>query len=123
VSTQKRPIARDLFYALAGNSTRHVITALGPVVRDANDDLKVLAAKHLATLPASESVDVLIAALEAEEARKNPDPESLVVRTIVWSLATLTGQEFGANSVNWKGWWSKNREKGLSGVVRKKSDS
>src|SRR5690606_9274945 len=79
VSTQKRPIARDLFYALAGNSTRHVITALGPVVRDANDDLKVLAAKHLATLPASESVDVLIAALEAEEARKNPDPESLVV--------------------------------------------
>jgi hypothetical protein len=123
ISKQSRkPIARDFLYVLGANRTRYAAHALGPVLLDGPDDLRILAAEQIGGIRSPESVDYLVGALEKEEARKKPESTGLLLEEIVRGLTLITGQEFGSNSVNWKGWWGRNRSQPLRGIEGK-SDS
>ncbi|MCZ6792231.1 MAG: hypothetical protein O7J95_01305 [Planctomycetota bacterium] len=113
-SRKSSPMARDLLYALSRNHSRHAAAALGPVLRVGAADLRSLAAENLGSVRVPEAVDLLIEALKAEEAKKPPSP-TLVMDSIALSLTRITGKKFGAFSVNWDGWWKKNRRRRLRG--------
>lgn len=111
-SGASKPLARDLLYALADNPSPACTAALAPVLKDGPSDLRILAVTKLARMHVPAAADALIAVLAEEEKSRRGEP-SLVAAIAAEGLAAMTGQEFGTNSVNWKGWWEKNRDKPL----------
>lgn len=111
-SGASKPLARDLLYALADNPSPACAAALAPVLKDGPSDLRILAVTKLARMHVPAAVDALIAVLAEEEKSRRGEP-SLVAAIAAEGLAAMTGQEFGTSSVNWRGWWEKNRDKPL----------
>ncbi len=108
----EKPLARDLLYALGANPSPQCVFALSPILDGGPTDLRILAVSKLAKIHTPQAVDALIAVLAREEksGRGEPGPVAAIAAD---GLAAMTGQEFGTGSVNWKGWWEKNRKKPL----------
>ncbi len=103
--------ARDLMLGLARNRSPHVAFALAPLVEKGQPDLQLMAVEKIATISSPDAVDVLIAVLKREEQKKDSELRDLAVH----GLQVITGKEYTTNSVNWEGWWAKNRDKPLRG--------
>ena len=122
VDRRADPIARDVLYALARNRSLSVAEALCPVLEKGTTTLKLMAAENLGYIRDAAAVDCLIEALKVEEV-KSPEKPTLLLETVVESLTRITGKLFGANSVNWEGWWGKNRDKRLRGATQQVESS
>ncbi len=103
-------ISRDLLYGLSSNRSPNVLRALAPIVRDGEGDLRLLAVQKVSQIVSRESVDILIEALKKEEQYREQPHRARVLNEVLDALFQLTGQKFGPNSINWEGWWKKNRE-------------
>lgn len=105
---KKAPYGRDLLFGLENNSSPFVTTALGPVLENGSYDMQLMAADQLAMVRTVASVDLLVAALEREGDRGDPE----LRRRLIASLRTVTKQEMG-DALNWIGWWKANRAGGV----------
>ncbi len=108
----RKPIARDLLLVLSRNSSRDLATTLRAIALDGPEDLRLLAVRKIGRIVGHASVDALIAVLEGEEKGK-PERPTALMWAATRGLTTITGKNFGPTSVNWKGWWAKNRKKPL----------
>jgi hypothetical protein len=111
VKLRGTPQSRDLIFGLAKNRSPRAVQALAPVLEKGALDLQVMAAEKIGTIMVPEAVDALLAALKREEKKT----ESELREVVVEGLQAITGQDFRINSVNWEGWWQKNRDKPLLG--------
>ena len=107
-----KSVSRDLVYGLGDNPSPTAVVALRPVAVDGPVDLRILAVTKLSRIIGPEAVDALIAVLKAEE-KSHPDKPTALANMAADGLRAMTGQEFGTLSVNWEGWWQKNRDKPL----------
>ncbi len=110
----KKPVTRDLLIALARNPSPHVAAALESLARTGSLEVKLIVAERLGKIRSPRSVDALIEIVKAEEKGK-PDRPSELMRRAVRGLEFLTGQNYGPSSVNWEGWWRRNRNRRLAG--------
>ncbi len=107
----------DLTSALGRNTSKKVVFAFVPILQKGTPALQIMAAERIGEIRLKESVDALVDALKREE----PKGESELLNLIVDGLQQLTHQEFKTNSVNWEGWWQKNRDKPLpEGPIERK---
>ncbi len=112
VQRKAKAIARDLAYGLGKNTSPHVVKPFRPLLTDAPDELRILVAKKIARVRTPDAVDALIELLKAEEKLKL-EKLSSPAWIAVDGLTKITRQSFGPSSINWEGWWRKNREKPL----------
>lgn len=104
----KRPIGRDILFALQRNRTLGAVKALREVLtsKKCSKDMREMAAEMLASIRKVESVDVLIEALKKSFNRS-------IKETINRSLRILTGMPIPPVAREWEEWWSEQRSKGL----------
>jgi hypothetical protein len=112
--SKSRPIARDILVGFAKNGSAHAVLAAKPLLLDAPMDIRLLAAAKVSRIKSRDAVDALIELLKAEE-KVNPDKPTELAWIAIEGLNLSTGQNYGHNSVNWEGWWAKNRDKPLTG--------
>lgn len=114
-----QPASRDLAMALHNNFNVQVEGALIHILREGNEELRLLALDHLADIGRKDSVTAIIELLKKEGDR----PASTEVRRRMFiALAGLTGQDFGESLSNWTGWWEVNSGKPWE-EIKKKEES
>lgn len=111
VREKSKPVARDVLYAFAKNSSPYTALAFRPLLFDAPDDLRLLVAKKLSRIRAPATVDTLIELLKAED--KTKGKTSPLAWIAIEGLTAITRQGFGPSVPNWEGWWAANRKKPL----------
>ncbi len=117
LKTRGAGFSSDLTSALGRNTSKRVVFAFTPILQKGPPALQVMAAERIGEIRLKESVDALVDALKREE----PKGKTELLDLIVGGLQQLTHQEFKTNSVNWEGWWQKNREKPLpEGPIERK---
>ncbi|HVR74926.1 MAG TPA: HEAT repeat domain-containing protein, partial [Planctomycetota bacterium] len=111
VREKSKPIARDVLYAFAQNSSPHTALAFRPLLFDAPEDIRFLVAKKLSRIRAPATVDTLIELLKREEKKgEKPSPLAWIA---IEGLTAITRQGFGPSVPNWEGWWGANRRNPL----------
>ena len=117
---KSKPLAKDLLYALAGNTSPCVASALKPVGLKGPETLKILAVTKLSKTCTHGSVDALLEILKQED-KASPGKPSQLALMAAEGLSSITGQDFGPSPINWEGWWEKNRKKSLKAASEDKS--
>lgn len=103
-----QPVSRDLAMALHNNFTPAIEGTLCIILRDGNEELRLLALDHLADIGQKEAVQAIVDVLKKEGDR----PASTEVRRRMFMvLGGITGQDLGESHSNWVGWWEANRDK------------
>ncbi len=110
----RNAVTRDLLIALARNPSPHVAAAMESLARSGSPEVKLLVAERIGRIRSPRSVDALIEILKDEE-KKKPDRPTELMRRAVHGLEFITGESFGPSSVNWEGWWKRNRNGRLGG--------
>jgi hypothetical protein len=87
--------------ALAAHRESAAAALIRPLLQDKNWQVKAAAVQALGLAREKESVEPLIALIEAEEGRLKDDVEE--------SLKKLTGVSFAGNAILWREWWTKNQ--------------
>lgn len=106
---RRTPLGQDLLLALQNARSRFVNRVVRRVLEAGTAEMKIAALDIASRIPVRRTVDILIDALEREVARPRGDLRYRIIHV----LEALTGENFGTSIVNWRGWWGKNRSKGL----------
>ncbi|MBI4600323.1 MAG: HEAT repeat domain-containing protein [Planctomycetes bacterium] len=109
---KEQALARDVLYGLAKNASIHVVAAFRGLLKDGPADIRLLIAQRVSRVRSHEAVEALIDLLQSEERAKDGGPNELAW-IAVEGLTAMTGQNFGPSSLNWEGWWDKNKRSPL----------
>ena len=118
-----KPISRDLLNSLRKCRSKYANRVIRRVLERGSVDMQMMAVDIAAAVPVRRTVDVLMPVLEREAAKEKggKKPPTALKRAIISALEALTKQQLGNSVVNWKGWWAKERERGLK-LIRAESD-
>jgi hypothetical protein len=117
------PLGRDLLYGLVKNMSPYVAEAFGDLLTEGPAEVRRLVATKISRVRSHAAVDALIRLLRAEEKGARDGKPSELAWIAVDGLSAITGQKFGPNSINWDGWWQKNKDQPLSGSSEGHGDS
>ena len=108
IQNKGRPVSRDLAMALHNNFSAPVEAAMVLILREGNEELRLLALDHLADIGRKDAIGTILDIMK----REGSNPASTEVRRrMILVLTGLTGQDFGDSLSNWMGWWEANRDK------------
>ena len=114
VRNARQSTARDVMFWVQSNYAPSLVPMLLGVLdqRSVPDDLKLMAIDHLGTLGERHAFQPLIDLWESIDGRRGKEEYA---RRIARALAGISGEGFGENLTNWKGWWERNRNEQAGG--------
>jgi len=115
---RRAPLGQDLLVALGRCRSRFVNRVVRRVLESGTPEMKLSVLGIAARIPVRRTVDILLDALEREIDRPQGDLKDHIIHVLV----ALTGNNYGEAIVNWRGWWQKNRAKGVV-AIKKESRS
>lgn len=109
---RKSALGGDLLLAMQSCRSRFVIRVVRRVLSGCPYDMQVSSLDIAGRIPVRRTVDVLLDALERECESGKTDLKHHIINVLV----SLTSQNYGEAVVNWRGWWKRNRAKGLQEI-------
>jgi hypothetical protein len=103
------PMSRDFLAMLSNQGNPAIVPPMIRILEDGPDDMRVVAAEHLATIGDKRAIGALVEALEDRKA------SGLLRRRVAAALSGITGKNYGDNATQWRGWWEANSGKDLQG--------
>ncbi|MBN1419671.1 MAG: hypothetical protein JXP34_12910 [Planctomycetes bacterium] len=111
---RRAALGQDLLVALGRCRSRFVNRVVRRVLEAGTPEMKLAALGIASRIPVRRTVDILLDALEREIDRPRGDLKDHIIHVLV----ALTGNNYGEAIVNWRGWWQKNRAKGVVEIKR-----
>ncbi|MDE0959752.1 MAG: hypothetical protein OSB09_03140 [Planctomycetota bacterium] len=120
---KSKAISRDLLNALRKCRSKYVNRVIRRVFHQGGQDMQMMAVDIAANVPVRRTIDILLPILAREDAKEKggKKPSTALKRAIIAALESLTRQQLGDSLINWEGWWSKERERGLK-VIRDEAE-
>ncbi len=109
IRNKSNPMSRDFLAMLANQGNPAMVAPMIQILKEGPDDMRVVAAEHLATIGDKRAIGPLVETLEDRKA------SSLLRRRISKALSGITGVDYGENAAQWKGWWEQNNGNELKG--------
>ncbi len=110
VDNAKKPYSRDVLFSMQSNRSEGVIEVYARLLKKAKvDEIRLMAVDRLGELGRPDAIDLLLEVYEKEDRSG-----SALERRIKMTLTGLFGEDMG-DFVNFKGYWDRNRDKGLGG--------
>ncbi|MBT6541370.1 MAG: hypothetical protein HN940_06480 [Planctomycetes bacterium] len=120
---KSKAIARDLLNSLRKCRSKYANRVIRRVLEQGSADMQMMAVDIAANVPVRRTVDILMPILAREDAKEKggKKPATALKRAIIAALEALTRQQLGDSLINWEGWWSKERVRGLK-VIRDEAE-